>query len=125
LTSICLLAAIGFSFCKELQLLRADGTSSRYEVAGTESFPSQQVVASGLYRNNGVRAQLIGRSGVAWLATLGILSGRPGRPPHHVRRFHANFSYQAATWTKPRRVIAKVEWHPGELYPRVGFIVTT
>lgn len=24
----------------------------------------------------------------------------------------------------PRRVAAKVEWHPGELYPRVGFIVT-
>jgi NAD(P)-dependent dehydrogenase (short-subunit alcohol dehydrogenase family) len=23
-------------------------------------------------------------------------------------------------WSKPRRVIAKVEWHPGELYPRVG-----
>src|SRR5262249_41213696 len=41
-----------------------------------------------------------------------------------VRGFHANFSYQAGTWTKPRRVIAKVEWHPGELYPRVGFIVT-
>ena len=28
-----------------------------------------------------------------------------------MRRFHANFSYQAGTWTKPRRVIAKVEWH--------------
>ena len=26
--------------------------------------------------------------------------------------------------SKPRRVVAKVEWHPGELYPRVGFIVT-
>jgi hypothetical protein len=25
---------------------------------------------------------------------------------------------------KPRRVIVKVEWHPGELYPRVGYIVT-
>ena len=25
---------------------------------------------------------------------------------------------------KPRRVVAEVEWHPGELYPRVGFIVT-
>ena len=25
---------------------------------------------------------------------------------------------------KPRRVVAKVEWHPGELYPCVGFIVT-
>ena len=24
----------------------------------------------------------------------------------------------------PRRVVAKVEWHPGELYPRVGLIVT-
>src|SRR6266699_6339979 len=56
---------------------------------------------------------------------IGYLLTRPvGRPPHCVRRFHATFSYQAGTWTKPRRVIAKVEWHPGELYPRVGFIVT-
>jgi Transposase DDE domain group 1 len=53
-----------------------------------------------------------------------LLTRPVGRPPHHVRRFHANFSYQAGTWTKPRRVIAKVEWHSGELYPRVGFIVT-
>jgi hypothetical protein len=53
-----------------------------------------------------------------------LLTRSVGRPPHHVRRFHANFSYRAGTWTKPRRVIAKVEWHPGELYPRVGFIVT-
>ena len=54
-----------------------------------------------------------------------ILLTRPvGRPPNEVRRFHANFTYQAGSWTKPRRVIAKVEWHPGELYPRVGFIVT-
>ena len=28
------------------------------------------------------------------------------------------------SWTKPRRVVAKVEWHPSELCPRVGFIVT-
>jgi hypothetical protein len=41
-----------------------------------------------------------------------------------VRRFHANFTYQAASWSRKRRVVAKVEWHPGELYPRVGFIVT-
>jgi hypothetical protein len=41
-----------------------------------------------------------------------------------VRRFYANFTYQAGSWTKPRRAIAKVEWHPGELVPRVGFIVT-
>ena len=47
-----------------------------------------------------------------------------GRPPHEVRRFYASFRYQAQSWAKPRRVVAKVEWHQGELYPQVGFIVT-
>ena len=47
-----------------------------------------------------------------------------GRPPLEIRRSYANFSYRAGSWSKPRRVVAKVEWHPGELYPRVGFIVT-
>jgi hypothetical protein len=56
---------------------------------------------------------------------IGYLLKRPvGRPPHEVRRCYASFSYQAQSWKKPRRVVAKVEWHPGELYPRVGFIVT-
>jgi hypothetical protein len=36
------------------------------------------------------------------------------------RTAHASFVLDAL----PRRVVAKVEWHPGELYPRVGFIVT-
>ena len=35
-----------------------------------------------------------------------------------------DFAYQAGTWDKRRRVVAKVEWHKGELFPRVGFIVT-
>jgi hypothetical protein len=47
-----------------------------------------------------------------------------GRPPNNVRRHFASFSYQAGPWDRKRRVVAKVEWHPGELYPRVGFIVT-
>jgi hypothetical protein len=56
---------------------------------------------------------------------IGYLLKRPvGRPPNHVQRFHASFSYQAKSWSKSRRVVAKVEWHPGELYPTVGFIVT-
>ena len=37
---------------------------------------------------------------------------------------YASFRYQADGWTRARRVVAKVEWHQGELYPRVGFIVT-
>ena len=53
-----------------------------------------------------------------------LLTRPVGRPPNHVRRFHASFNYQAGSWDRKRRVVAKVEWHPGELYPRVGFIVT-
>src|SRR5713226_6417335 len=56
---------------------------------------------------------------------IGYLLKRPvGRPPHEVRRYFASFSYRAQSWNKSRHVVAKVEWHPGELYPRVGFIVT-
>jgi hypothetical protein len=56
---------------------------------------------------------------------IGYLLKRPvGRPPHEVRRYFASFGYQAQSWKKSRRVVAKVEWHLGELYPRVGFIVT-
>ena len=41
---------------------------------------------------------------------ISYLLKRPvGRPPIEVRRFYANFTYQAGRWTKPRRVIAKVE----------------
>ena len=35
-----------------------------------------------------------------------------------------DFAYQAQSWSLPRRVVAKVEWHQGELFPRVGFIIT-
>ncbi len=57
--------------------------------------------------------------------SIAHLLARPvGRPPNHVLRFHASFSYQAGSWDRKRRVVAKVEWHPGELVPRVGFIVT-
>ena len=56
---------------------------------------------------------------------IGQLLKRPvGRPPHEVRRYFASFTYRAQSWSKSRRVVAKVGWHPGELYPRVGFIVT-
>jgi hypothetical protein len=53
-----------------------------------------------------------------------LLTRPVGRPPSQPQVFFASFSYQAQSWSKPRRVVAKVEWHQGELYPRVGFIVT-
>jgi hypothetical protein len=56
---------------------------------------------------------------------IGYLLKRPvGRPPKKPIVSYASFRYQAKGWTKARPVVAKVEWHQGELYPRVGFIVT-
>jgi len=46
---------------------------------------------------------------------------RPGKEPLVE---YKGFLYQAAGWKAARRVVAKVEHHPGELFPRVGFIVT-
>jgi len=48
-----------------------------------------------------------------------------GRPSHAPLVRYRSVQYQAASWDRPRRVIAKVEHHLGELFPRVGFIVTT
>ena len=47
--------------------------------------------------------------------------GRPSQKP--VVRYKG-FLYRAASWSKARRVVAKVEFHAGELFPGVGFIVT-
>jgi hypothetical protein len=47
-----------------------------------------------------------------------------GRPSYKPVVRYKSFLYQAASWTRARRVVAKVEFHFGELFPRVGFIVT-
>jgi hypothetical protein len=56
---------------------------------------------------------------------IGHLMTRPvGRPPAKpIVRYH-DFQYRAASWDQARRVVAKVEWHQDELFPRIGFIVT-
>jgi hypothetical protein len=53
-----------------------------------------------------------------------LLKRPVGRPSHKPKVFYASFRYQAKSWECARRVVAKVEWHAGELFPRVGFIVT-
>jgi len=53
-----------------------------------------------------------------------ILFRPPGRPSQKPLVRYKSFRYQAESWSKPRRVVAKVEHHLGELFPRVGFIVT-
>ena len=53
-----------------------------------------------------------------------LLTRPVGRPSHKPKVFYHSFQYQAKSWKQSRRVVAKVEWHQGELFPRVGFIVT-
>ncbi len=48
----------------------------------------------------------------------------PTRTIAEPKVFYHRFQYQAKSWQRARRVVAKVEWHAGELFPRVGFIVT-
>jgi hypothetical protein len=49
-----------------------------------------------------------------------LLKRPVGRPPITVRRCYASFPYQTQSWTMPRRVVAKVEWHLDELTSRLG-----
>jgi hypothetical protein len=55
---------------------------------------------------------------------IGYPLKRPvGRPPHEVRRYFASFGYQARSW-KAEACGGEGRVASGELYPRVGFIVT-
>ena len=53
-----------------------------------------------------------------------LLTRSVGSPSHKPVVWYKSFRYQAASWTTARRVVAKVEFHYDELFPRVGFIVT-
>ena len=47
-----------------------------------------------------------------------------GRPSLRPKVFYHGFHYRAGSWDRDRRVVVKIAWHAGELFPRVGFIVT-
>jgi hypothetical protein len=53
-----------------------------------------------------------------------LLKRPPGRPSKRPLVEYKGFLYQVDSWRTARRVVAKVEHHPGELFPGVGFIVT-
>jgi hypothetical protein len=57
---------------------------------------------------------------------LGPHLSRPvGRPPQSgIQVKIVDLHYQAKSWSRPRRVVAKIEWHRGELFPRIGFVIT-
>jgi Transposase DDE domain group 1 len=47
-----------------------------------------------------------------------------GRPRDTPVVWYKSLLYQAASWKTARRIVAKVACHRGELFPRVGFMVT-
>ena len=47
-----------------------------------------------------------------------ILFRPPGRPSAKPQVRYKSFRYQAESWSKPRRIVAKVEHHLGELFAR-------
>ena len=53
-----------------------------------------------------------------------LLTRPVGHPPKKPIVLYHSFRYQAASWKIARRVVAKIEWHAGELFPRVNFVVT-
>src|SRR5262249_38500289 len=56
---------------------------------------------------------------------IGYLLTRPvGRPAHQAGRRHAGCTSRSVSVRNARVGIPKVEWHPGYLNPRLGFIVT-
>jgi hypothetical protein len=52
-----------------------------------------------------------------------LLPRTVGRPSHKPIMWYKGFLYRAASCTTARRVVAKVEHHAGELFPRIGFVV--
>ena len=53
-----------------------------------------------------------------------LLTRPVGRLSHKPVVWYKSFLYKAASRKTARRVVAKVEFHFGELFPRVGFSVT-
>ena len=47
-----------------------------------------------------------------------------GRPPKKPVVRYRDLTYRAESWDRARRVVVKIALHAGELFPRVGFIVT-
>src|ERR1700726_2929352 len=116
-------SAAGWRDVLEPVVARYRGTVKRHYFRGDAAFANPEIYEFLEAEGYGYAIRL--PTNPVLQGKISYLLKRPvGRPPQEVRRYYSSFSYQAGSWSKPRRVVAKVEWHPGELYPRVGFIVT-
>jgi len=78
-----------------------------------------------LLEREGFRYAIRLKSNAVLERTIARWMTRPvGRPSHQPKVFYHNVRYRAGSWDQARRVVVKIAWHAGELFPRVGFIVT-
>jgi Transposase DDE domain group 1 len=79
----------------------------------------------GLLEREGFRYAIRLKSNAVLERMIARWMTRPvGRPSHQPKVFYHNVWYRAGSWDQARRVVVRIAWHAGELFPRVGFIVT-
>ena len=102
---------------------RYEGMNRKLYFRGDAAFASPDVYE--YLEDRGIRYAMRIKANNRLYEEIDHLVTRPvGRPPKRPQIFFHDFSYRAKPWNKSRRVVAKVEWHQGELFPRIGFIVT-
>ena len=102
---------------------RYEGMNRKLYFRGDAAFASPDVYE--YLEDRGIRYAMRIKANNRLYEEIDHLMTRPvGRPPKRPQIFFHDFSYRAKPWNKSRRVVAKVEWHQGELFPRIGFIVT-
>ena len=105
----------------EIERLQAAGKQVAFR--GDAAFAKPEVYESSEERGVGYVIRIPANKSLE-LEIEDILFRPPGRPSRKPLVRYKSFRYQAESWSKPRRIVAKVEHHLGELFPRVGFIVT-
>ncbi len=108
-------------------LFRPPGRPNAKPLVRYKSFRARQQAEGKRYQPGSTDGELDSNPGnkSLELEIEDILFRPPGRPNAKPLVRYKSFRYQAESWSKARRVVAKVEHHQGELFPRVGFVVTS
>jgi len=96
----------------------------RYVVGGRASQPEKQAASSSEVGRFETEIPSIKANALLDREIELLLTHPVGRPSQKPKVFCHSFRYQAKSWQRERRVVTKVEWHAGELFPRVGLMVT-
>ena len=105
----------------EIERQQAEGTHVAFRADA--AFAKPEIYDALEKRDVAYAIRMPANENLEW-AIAELLVPAPGRPSHKPLVRYKSFQYQAGSWTQPRRVVAKVGHHAGELFLRVGFIVT-